>query len=55
MDDDAEFLRAQAVRCRWLADRINAGDVVDTLRRMAHDYEARAAAKERDREEPEPP
>ena len=40
--DDAEFLRAQARKCRWLADRVNAPDVVQTLLQMARDYEKRA-------------
>lgn len=42
MDDDAEFLRAQARKCRWLADRVNSPDVVQTLLQMAQDYEDRA-------------
>lgn len=42
MDDDTEFLRAQARKCRWLADRVNAPDVVETLLQMARDYEERA-------------
>jgi hypothetical protein len=42
MDDDSEFLRAQARKCRWLADRVNAPDVVQTLLQMARDYEERA-------------
>ena len=42
MDDDAEFLRAQARKCRWLADRVNAPDVVQSLLQMARDYEERA-------------
>lgn len=42
MEDDAEFLRAQARKCRWLADRVNAPDVVETLLQMARDYEERA-------------
>ena len=42
MEDDAEFLRAQARKCRWLADRVNSPDVVQTLLQMAKDYEARA-------------
>ena len=42
MEDDAEFLRAQAHKCRWLADRVNARDVVQTLLQMARDYEERA-------------
>jgi hypothetical protein len=50
MEDDAEFLRAQARKCRWLADRVTAPDVARTLLEMARDYEARAA-----RPKPEPP
>jgi hypothetical protein len=43
MAEDAEFLRAQAEKCRWLAARIAASDVAQTLRAMAKDYDARAA------------
>jgi len=43
MADDGDFLRAQARKCRWLADRVNARDVVDALIRMAAEYEERAA------------
>lgn len=51
MEDDVEFLRAQAHKCRWLADRVNSPDVVQTLLQMAQEYEARA-----DRPKPnEPP
>jgi hypothetical protein len=46
MTDDSQFLRAQAKKCRWLAERISAGDVVETLLQMARDYEARAAGKD---------
>jgi hypothetical protein len=42
MADDAQFLRAQAEKCRWLAQRINTKDVVESLLEMARDYEARA-------------
>lgn len=42
VEDDAEFLRAQAQKCRWLADRVNSRDVVQTLLQMARDYEERA-------------
>jgi hypothetical protein len=42
MENDAQFLRAQARKCRWLADRVNARDVVETLMEMARDYDARA-------------
>ncbi|HLL31323.1 MAG TPA: hypothetical protein VK403_10035 [Allosphingosinicella sp.] len=42
MSDDAVFLREQARRCRRLARGIVTPDVVETLNRMAGDYEARA-------------
>lgn len=42
MENDAEFLRAQARKCRWLADRVNSRDVVQTLLQMAREYDARA-------------
>lgn len=42
MPEDVEFLRAQAVKCRWLAARIATKDVADTLLQMARDYEERA-------------
>ena len=42
LKDDVDFLRAQARKCRWLADRVNSPDVVRTLQQMADDYEARA-------------
>jgi hypothetical protein len=45
--DDAEFLRTQARKCRWLADRVNAPDVVQTLLQMAQDYEERAGRLKR--------
>jgi hypothetical protein len=35
MQDDAAFLRSQAEKCRWLAQRINDRDVVDSLLQMA--------------------
>lgn len=54
MQDDAAFLRTQAEKCRWLADRINVPDVVDTLLEMARDYEERAAERE-EGGEPAPP
>jgi hypothetical protein len=54
MQDDAAFLRAQAEKCRWLADRINVRDVVDTLLQMARDYEERAAKREEGDEPPRP-
>jgi hypothetical protein len=43
MADDARFLREQAKKCRWLAQRINTKDVVDSLLEMARDYDGRAA------------
>lgn len=43
MADDAQFLRAQAEKCRWLAQRINTRDVIESLLQMAKEYEARAA------------
>jgi hypothetical protein len=52
MQDDAAFLRAQAEKCRWLADRINVRDVVETLLQMARDYEERAAKREKGGEPP---
>jgi hypothetical protein len=48
MASESEFLKAQAQKCRWLADRVNARDVVDTLLRLAADYEERAAKEERE-------
>jgi hypothetical protein len=42
MENEAQFLRAQARKCRWLADRVNSRDVVETLMDMARDYDARA-------------
>jgi hypothetical protein len=53
--DDAQFLRAQAKKCRWLAERISSGDVVETLLQMARDYDERAARKEAGSEGEEPP
>jgi hypothetical protein len=44
MADDAQFLRAQAEKFRWLAQRINAQDVVQSLLEMARDYDGRAKA-----------
>lgn len=46
MQDDSAFLKAQAQKCRWLADRVNARDVVEALERMAREYEERAAKRE---------
>lgn len=42
MPEDIEFLRAQAEKCRWLAERIATKDVAQTLRQMAQEYEERA-------------
>jgi hypothetical protein len=42
MDEDREFLRAQAKKCRWLAARIDNEELAETLTGMARDYEARA-------------
>ena len=42
MNEDAEFLRAQAAKCRWLARSVTTPDVAETLRQMADEYEARA-------------
>ena len=46
LPEDAAFLRAQAQKCRWLAARVTAPDVADTLRQMAREYDARAAGRE---------
>ena len=48
--NEAEYLRKQAERCRWLAARINAGDVAQSLLRMADEYEERADRIERGEE-----
>jgi hypothetical protein len=42
MADDATFLRSQAAQCRRLANQVNTEDVVETLLRMAAEYEQRA-------------
>jgi hypothetical protein len=42
MADDASFLRSQAAQCRRLANMVNTEDVVETLLRMADEYEKRA-------------
>jgi hypothetical protein len=47
MSDDAAFLREQARRCRRLARGIATPDVVETLNRMASDYDTRADEMER--------
>jgi hypothetical protein len=52
--DDVQFLRAQAKKCRWLAERISSGDVVETLLQMARDYDERAVRKEKGSEAPPP-
>lgn len=52
MSDDAAFLREQARRCRRLARAIATPDVVETLSRMARDYDARADEIEKRRQAP---
>jgi hypothetical protein len=52
--DDAQFMRAQAKKCRWLAERIGSSDVAETLLQMARDYDERAAGKEGGTGEPKP-
>jgi hypothetical protein len=47
---DAEFLRNQAQRCRWLAGRITSGDVAQSLIELADEYERRAERMERGEE-----
>jgi hypothetical protein len=42
MADDATFLRSQAAQCRRLANQVNTEDVVETLLRMATEYDERA-------------
>ena len=44
--NEADYLRKQAERCRWMAARIDSKDVAATLTGMAEEYEARAAALE---------
>lgn len=46
MPEDAAFLRAQAEKCRWLAKRVTARDVAETLLQMAREYDQRAALRE---------
>ena len=41
-EDDVEFLRAQAKKCRSLARMVSSPDVAQTLSQMAEDYDARA-------------
>lgn len=45
MSEAADFLE-QAKRCRRLADGINDPTAIETLRKMAEDYEKRAAEAE---------
>jgi hypothetical protein len=52
MADDLRFLRAQAEKCRWLAQRINTKDVVDSLLQMAREYDERAKRIEEDGKAP---
>jgi hypothetical protein len=42
MPEDVAFLRAQAQKCRWLAARVSAKDVGETLLQMAREYDGRA-------------
>lgn len=44
--EDAASLRAQAARCRRLAAMVTTPDVIETLRQMAREYDARADALE---------
>ena len=44
--EEAAFLREQAARCRRLAGMVTTRDVVETLLRMAGEYEERAAVLE---------
>jgi hypothetical protein len=44
--EDAASLRAQAARCRRLAGMVTTPDVIETLRQMAREYDARADALE---------
>lgn len=46
MANDATFLRSQAAQCRRLANMVNTQDVVETLLRMADEYEQRAEKSE---------
>lgn len=54
MSDDAAFLREQARRCRRLARAVATPDVVETLNRMAVDYDARAEEMEKRSDPPQP-
>ena len=47
MSEDAAFLREQARRCRRLARGVATPDLVETLDRLAADYDARASRAER--------
>ena len=47
MSEDVAFLREQARRCRRLARGVDTADVVETLKRMAVDYDARAEMLEK--------
>jgi hypothetical protein len=47
MADDAAFLRSQAEQCRRLANMVNTEDVVETLLRMAGEYDERAQKAEK--------
>jgi hypothetical protein len=49
---DAQFLRAQAERCRWLARNSTDPAVVVTLNDMARGYDQQAAALQGDRGPP---
>ena len=46
MAKDATFLRSQAAQCRRLANMVNTEDVVETLLKMAAEYEERARKSE---------
>ena len=48
--EDVASLRAQAARCRRLAGMVTTPDVIETLRQMAREYDARADALEADDE-----
>jgi hypothetical protein len=47
--EDAAFLRTQAEKCRWLAKRVTASDVADTLLQMAREYDERAARRDEEK------
>jgi hypothetical protein len=47
MADDSTFLRSQAAQCRRLANQVNTEDVVETLLKMAAEYDERADKAER--------